>query len=285
MRPARVIVGIDNSPASRPALRWATVEAARRGADLHIMHAYHADWPDAAYSPPEKAAEIAGLGILTDAVRDVEFTAPNVTVTSHAVRGSAAGALIAAAEPGDLVVVGSRGRSELAAALTGSTGQQVAFHAPTSVAIVRGETGADDRPVVVGYDGSASARAVLEAAFEWAATHGSGLNIVRAFRPDMPAWPLDAEPPAAINAQTLQAALTDDLKHQAQPLTEKYPNVAVEYSVTAGDAAQALVAASREARLVVVGSRGHGGFVGLLLGSVGLRLLHHAHIPVLISRR
>jgi nucleotide-binding universal stress UspA family protein len=285
MRPERVIVGVDSAPASQLALRWAAAEAACRGADLHAIHAYHADWPDAAYSPPEKAAEIAGLDVLAEAVRDVERTAPDVAVSSQAVPGSAAGALIAAASPGDLVVVGSRGHSELAAAVIGSTCEQVAFHAVTSVVVVRGETGADDRPVVVGYDGSESARAVLETGFEWAAAHGCGLDVVRAFRPDMPAWPFDTAPPEAINARTLQAALTDDLAQRVRQLTEKYPNVAVKYSVTAGDAAQALVAASHAARLVIVGSRGHGGFVGLLLGSVGLRLLHHAHCPVLISRR
>jgi nucleotide-binding universal stress UspA family protein len=285
MRPERIIVGVDDAPASRLALRWAAAEAARRGADLHAIHSYHADWPDAAYSPPEKAAEIAGVDVLAEAVRDVGLAAPDVAVSSQTVPGSAAGALIAAAEPGDLVVVGSRGHSELAAALTGSTCQQVAFHAPTSVVIVRGETGADDRPVVVGYDGSPSARAVLETAFEWAGTHGRGLSIIRAFRPDMPAWPFHTAPPEVINARTLQAALTDDLKQHVQPIAEKYPDVAVEYSVTPGDAAQELVTASEKASLVVVGSRGHGGFVGLLLGSVGLRLLHHAHCPVLISRR
>jgi len=101
----------------------------------------------------------------------------------------------------------------------------------------------------------------------------------------MPAWPADTPPPAVLNAQTARTALTDDLRQHVQPLTDKYPQVAVDHAVTGGDAAQTLVTATRGAQLVVVGSRGHGGFVGLLLGSVGLRLLHHAHCPVLIARR
>ena len=68
------------------------------------------------------------------------------------------------------------------------------------------------------------------------------------------------------------------------PLADKYPTVPVRVQVAGGNPAQLLVEASRDARLVVVGSRGHGGFAGLLLGSVGLHLLHHAHCPVLVAR-
>jgi nucleotide-binding universal stress UspA family protein len=86
------------------------------------------------------------------------------------------------------------------------------------------------------------------------------------------------------NPQTTRRALRDELERVVAPMAEKYPDVTVEYSVTDGDAAQALVDASRRAGLVVVGTRGLGGLAGLLLGSVGLHLTHHADCPVLISR-
>jgi nucleotide-binding universal stress UspA family protein len=65
----------------------------------------------------------------------------------------------------------------------------------------------------------------------------------------------------------------------------KYPAVKVEPLLVRGRAAEVLIGVSRTAQLVVVGSRGHGGFVGLLLGSVGQHLMHHAACPVLIAHR
>lgn len=65
---------------------------------------------------------------------------------------------------------------------------------------------------------------------------------------------------------------------------DKYSDVPVEAVVVDGHPAKVLAGASATAQLVVVGTRGHGGFAGLLLGSVGLQLLHHADCPVLIAR-
>ena len=64
----------------------------------------------------------------------------------------------------------------------------------------------------------------------------------------------------------------------------KYPAVEVEITVMEGSAPWALVQASNGAALVVVGSRGHGGFTGLLLGSVSQALLRHAACPVAVAR-
>jgi nucleotide-binding universal stress UspA family protein len=199
------------------------------------------------------------------------------------VRAGAAATLLAAARPGDLLVVGHRARSELTALVAGSTCQQVALHAGASVAIVRGRL-EPAGPVVVGYDGSAAAPAVLDTALAAAAARGGGLIVLRAYRPGTPAWPADAVAPAVYNPRTARQALKEQLEHLVAPAAGKYPDLAVECVVTDGDAAQALVDASRRAKLVVVGTRGHGGFAGLLLGSVGLHLTHHAGCPVLISR-
>ena len=68
------------------------------------------------------------------------------------------------------------------------------------------------------------------------------------------------------------------------PWALKYPAVEVEITVMAGSAPWALVQASNGAALVVVGSRGHGGFTGLLLGSVSQALLRHAACPVAVAR-
>jgi nucleotide-binding universal stress UspA family protein len=68
------------------------------------------------------------------------------------------------------------------------------------------------------------------------------------------------------------------------PWREKYPDVPLEVLLTHHGIAGELVAASRRAQLVVVGSRGHGVIAGTMLGSTGLQLLHHADCPVHIVR-
>jgi nucleotide-binding universal stress UspA family protein len=286
MSTQQIIVGVDASAVSWLALRWATAEAARRGVPLRLVHAYHVGVPESAYEPTltETAARATATAVLEDAVDDVRHRAPGLDISTESVPGGAAGALIDAARPGDLVVVGNRGHSEFASTLTGSTCQQVALHAAASVAVVRPQMTPDTGPVVVGYDGSRAAEAVLAAAFDQAEAQACGLVVIRAFRPSTPAWPANAPPPETFTPATARAALTSELEAAVAPMADKYPTVPVDVRVAGADAAQLLVEASRTARLVVVGSRGHGGFAGMPLGSVGLHLLHHAQCPVLIAR-
>jgi len=85
----------------------------------------------------------------------------------------------------------------------------------------------------------------------------------------------------------LEEAHTDELRAMAETvagLGEKYPDVQVEQRLRQGRPAKVLAEASQGAALVVVGSRGHGGFKSMLLGSTSRSLLHHAQCPVLIVR-
>jgi nucleotide-binding universal stress UspA family protein len=118
--------------------------------------------------------------------------------------------------------------------------------------------------VVVGVDGSIIAVRALDRAAEEAALRGATLEIVYAV-PD-----LDEAGPV------LASALSR--------VRDRYPGLTVSTAPVAGDAARALVSRSRNAALTVVGTRGLGGFAGLLLGSVSLRLAAHAHGPLLVVR-
>ena len=200
-----------------------------------------------------------------------------------AVYGSPVAVLDAAATDGSLIVVGSRGHGDFASLLLGSTSLQLATHAGAPVVVVRGNAEADSGPVIVGADGSPGAEPALGLAFDEAAARGCTLMAVRGFHEPVPRRGRRVEP-VDVNGTRLRAAELASLRDAIGPWREKYPDVPVQPLVVRGDAASVLVAMSSAARLVVVGTRGHGGFAGLLLGSVGQKLLHHAHCPVLIAR-
>ena len=134
--------------------------------------------------------------------------------------------------------------------------------------------------VVVGVDGSTASIDALRWAADYARLSGSPLLAVSAWH-----WPVtmvisvpapEGFDPMAEAQQTLDAILADELGTD--------PGFPVTTRVTEGAAALALVDASHGARLLVVGSRGHGGFAGLLLGSVSEQCTHHAACPVVVVR-
>jgi nucleotide-binding universal stress UspA family protein len=104
-----------------------------------------------------------------------------------------------------------------------------------------------------------------------------------AYHMPTPPWGRDVEP-KVYDAERLRAEAHAALDASITAWRDKYPQAEVETAVTPDDAAEVLMGTSRGAQLLVVGTRGHGGFTGLLLGSVGQKLLHHAHCPVLIAR-
>ncbi|WP_432993419.1 universal stress protein [Dactylosporangium sp. CA-233914] len=267
-----IVVGYDGSPESRRAVGWAAAEARRAGCRLQIVTTYQITWPGAYYAGTAEqieAAREAAESILAAVTEEIRAEFRDVDVIGVSAAAPAAATLLDLGEAGArLLVVGSRGVGGLAGLLLGSVSQQVATHARVPVAVVRGRPDPSVGPVVVGVDGSPSGDAALELAFEAARAHGRMLVAIRAVEGPEP-------------HEHDQAALAESLARWVQ----KYPDVPVARQVVAGRAAAVLVDASRTATLVVVGSRGHGGFAGLLLGSVGQHLMHHADCPVLIAHQ
>ncbi len=204
-------------------------------------------------------------------------------VRSEALLGGAGPTLVAGSGNGALTVVGSRGRNGFASLVLGSVSHQIATHAAGPVLVVRGRSDATG-PVVVGADGSAGAEEALRFAFEEAAIRGIGVLAVRAYRPAEPPWGIGELPyveDANERREAERVALTEDVA----PWQEKFPDVPVETVALDGHPAEVLAGVSGRASLLVVGTRGRGGFASLLLGSVGVAVLHHAECPVLIARR
>ncbi|MFF9850633.1 universal stress protein [Streptomyces litmocidini] len=138
----RVVVGIDGSPASYEALRWAVRHARLTGVAVDAVAAY--ELPGVAgWSAPPVDTGFDGTQAqraLADEIQTVLVGADDVRLREHVVRGNPAEALTKAASGAELLVVGSRGRGGFAGLLLGSVGQQCALHAPCPVVIVRPDT-------------------------------------------------------------------------------------------------------------------------------------------------
>jgi nucleotide-binding universal stress UspA family protein len=137
--------------------------------------------------------------------------------------------------------------------------------------------GAGEGRIVVGVDGSPSSQQALRWGARAAAAFGAGLDAVIAWEfPAMYGWasvPSDWDP-----AQDMRAVLDQTL----QDVFGDQPPAGLRRLVNEGGAARVLLDASQDAIMLVVGSRGHGGFTGLLLGSVSANVAEHASCPVLI---
>jgi nucleotide-binding universal stress UspA family protein len=141
--------------------------------------------------------------------------------------------------------------------------------------------------VIVGVDGSAGARAALL----WAATEArlreTRLRVLHAWRFTYPevagyGWGASVEVLPHGGARDLRQAAEALLEDAAAYVASQRLDVEIECEAVEGAAAEVLVGAAGEADVLVVGSRGHGGFVGLLLGSVSQQCAHHARCPVVI---
>jgi nucleotide-binding universal stress UspA family protein len=140
------------------------------------------------------------------------------------------------------------------------------------------------KTIVVGVDGSEGGRAALEFAVEEAALRGASLKVVSA-------WEI---PPAVVAGLAADSGFFDQSMIEARQHAEAIvaeaaaraaqlqPSVVLEPKVVEGHEAKILLEEAKDAMLVVVGSRGHGGFTGLLLGSVSQQVVNHAHCPVTV---
>src|SRR5437763_229036 len=137
--------------------------------------------------------------------------------------------------------------------------------------------------VVVGIDGSTSAEAAARWAARTAVQRGERLRLLHAL-----AWPqpqFDVAGQVAVGEpydEELQSGAESMLATLASALEYQFPGVRVESEVVLGAASSVLLEQAPTASLVVVGSRGLGGFAGLLVGSVGTQLSAHSPVPVVV---
>lgn len=290
-----VVVGVEATESGRLAVDWAADQAARRRVPLRLVRAL--EWPpgaprpqhvhgdhsapetDESSSPPPAHSwgdrfRKASVTMLDEASASVRRRHPGLELEAALIGGTPVDVLRAESENAAVIVLGSRHLSSAAELLTtGSVAVPVAAHARCPVAVVRdGEpVGGGTPALVVGVDGSERSEPALAYAFEEAARRGAILQAVIVTRP--------------VGFATAAEADQDARRLLAEALAgwrDKHPDVVVRPQVAHGHAVRELVEASRHSLGLVVGTRGLGGFAGMVLGSVSHGVLHHAACPVIV---
>jgi nucleotide-binding universal stress UspA family protein len=289
-----IVVGVDGSRPAEEALVWALHEGRRRDLPVRAINVWQ---PDGTPAQIERLAALSSVAELrarledevADGVRAVadrawadRAWATGVTVTSEVRHGHPAQELIRAAGTDALLVVGSRGRGSVAGSLLGSVSQSSAQYAQGPVVVVRGPR--RDTPagrVVVGVDGSAQSGHALRFARDTAVARGAVLQVVHTWTvPYMGfagpvAWPQEAIDDVAAQASQV---LLDSVRRAG---VDDGP-AGVELSLVQGPPAATLLEIAGGADLLVVGSRGYGGWKGLLLGSVSTQAVTQSPSPVAV---
>ena len=294
-----VLVGVDGSPASLAAADWAAAYARTHGCSLHLVCAYSipsftAAALDGGYAALDDTAIAEGArAVLDEAVARVAVT--GVSTTSAVVTGDAAAVLVELSAGAAIVVVGTRGRGGFAERLLGTVSSALPAHAhcPTVVVPCREQHEVDEaelptrpevRRIVVGVDGSPAAELALDRAIREAEAWDAELTAVAAV-PIGTGTSYLAWLPAAVDHETVLRDVAEGLDVVVDRALTDHPDVQVRRHVLDGTGAQLLTEFSQAVDLVVVGSRGRGGFAGLLLGSTSQAVLHHSSCPVMVVTR
>jgi nucleotide-binding universal stress UspA family protein len=288
----RIVVGVADDPAADGPLRWAFREAALWKSPLDVVHAWQQPYVISSTGIPGPALDLAPYEEQAKRVLDREITALPVDVrlavsevNPIAVRGKASGVLVEASRGARLLVVGSRGHGAVRG-LLGSVSHQCVHHASSPIAVVppvwRDE--AFGR-IVVGVDGSDGSALALRWAIDEAAHRSVHLEVVHSWT-----TPYPVEPWGTVVTPVDQHAFDDHARESMEAMVERAVRLgahhprSISYTPVHDASGPALASASDESDLLVVGSRGRGGFAALLLGSTSLYCLHHATRPVVIVR-
>ena len=289
-----IAVGYDGSAPALAALDWAARAARQSGATLRIISVVHYPGMPAGRLESVPLLPASLLNRAHELAADAGLRARNILdasrVETQIVIGTASEALVSATESAQLLVVGNRGRSVLRSTVLGSVSFAVAAHAHCPVIVVREGAVAvgPDHAVIVGVDGSSAGARALDVAADVAARAGASLRVIAAW--DLPAadsWALSYWETASVESDWVRTQRDVAVKVGAAAVDRaqaQHPGLVATSEVHHGPAGAALNDASHNAGLVVVGSRGLGGFAGLVLGSVSHHAIHGCACPVMVVR-
>jgi nucleotide-binding universal stress UspA family protein len=277
-----VVLAYDGSPDSERALAWAVPIAQDLGHPLTVVTArdLSRQWP-AMTGGAEQWDQVASarLGRASELVKEHAGPAPQFVATKQ----TPVDALRELSRTAWMVVLGAQGHTRIGGTLIGSVSQHIAQHASCSVAVVRESASPTSRDVIVGVDGSDESRIAVALAFDIAASRNVPVVAVFGWHPGSGERAKGRLPLSGDTVDNRNAG-EQIVAEAIAPWQARYPDVEVAVEAIPIHPSRLLGDASSHSGLVVVGSRGRGAFMGMLLGSVGQSLLTHANCPVIVAR-
>lgn len=282
-----ILVAFDGSRDAWAGLRWAQDEAARCGAPLRLIYVYEwstsvipvpvgSGWPD----PDVRQEAVAAV---SEAVERARAYRREVPIEGTVVDGTAVSTICKLSEDARMVVLGSRGLGGFSGLLAGSVAIGVATCARSPVVVTRGSA-RPDQPVIIGVDpASSDCEQALGFAYDQAGSRNVELVALRAWHPPPVPFRTDGDP-VPYDEAALEEAERQLVERLLDEWRRRRPEVPVTVRLVADTPAHALVSASEQAQMVVVGCLGRGGGAGQPLGSVARQVIHHAHCPVAVIR-
>ncbi|KGN39817.1 universal stress protein [Knoellia aerolata] len=286
-----VVVGIGKSDRDAECLTWAGDSAQRSGSPLHILHAHDLSAEITAIDPVAGNSislgpdgDIGNESVVSETVAAARRRWPDVEVTGSQPFVRPERALIDASAVARLIVVGAVRESALQRLGLGRPSLAAAMHAQCPVVIVpQGSRNHAEGPVVVGIDGSSHSAAAAERAFWIAELRQAPLIAVTT-------WNVEVVDGMVVTTPGTDAWNEVEAKYRAvadrivEPLRAAHPGVDCTVEILRGSPAKVLAERSADAGLLVMGTRGRGGFAGMLLGSQSQRVLETATSPVMLVR-
>ncbi|SED14690.1 Nucleotide-binding universal stress protein, UspA family [Nocardioides exalbidus] len=273
-----IVIAYDESPDARRALIWAATEAVDSKRPLLVLMIEDVQETPTAPGVAGKVPSLVPHALEEARTLIADLGVPSVQFEHRL--GRVVSVLLGIADSAACVVMGSHGHGPFGEAMLGSVSNNVARHATCPVVVVRQPRVTGARRIVVGVDGSPHSNAALEYACARAERTLEKVFAVHATHHD----DLSALGERYESLHADQDRLQETIHEAAASARRKHPDVHVEVEEWPGAPARALADASRNASLLVVGSRGRGYVNGLLLGSVSQAALHRAQCPVAVVR-
>jgi nucleotide-binding universal stress UspA family protein len=283
-----LVVGVDGSAASYAAVSWAAREAAMRRLDIRIVHVIEPTLMSSTDAPDDTITgwqEGKARQVIERARRTVveQKTEPRPKVHVEVAYAAVLASLVEASKDAQMIVVGTHGLDEFDSHRLGSVSSGLLHHAHCPVAIIHDPNLAEreireDAPILVGIDGSPASEAATAFAFDEASRRGVPLVALHAWS-DAGVFPI-----LGMDWHVYRDEGDEVLGERLAGWQEMYPDVEVHRRLVCDVPARWLIDESDSAQLVILGSRGRGGFAGLHLGSVSSAVAHSARVPVIVVR-